>query len=56
MGQAVRLCHRSELAEGSARGFDPQVSGRDTLFISHRAKRGYKISHCEKISFKTIGH
>jgi hypothetical protein len=30
--------------------------GRDTLFISHRAKRGYKISHCETISFKTIGH
>jgi Ca2+-binding RTX toxin-like protein len=30
--------------------------GRDTLFISHRAKRGYKISHCERISFKTIGH
>jgi RTX calcium-binding nonapeptide repeat (4 copies) len=31
-------------------------SGRDTLFISHRAKPGYKISHCERISFKTIGH
>jgi Ca2+-binding RTX toxin-like protein len=31
-------------------------SGRDTLFISHRSKPGYKISHCEKISFKTIGH
>ena len=31
-------------------------AGRDTLFISHRAKRGYKISHCETISFKTIGH
>jgi Ca2+-binding RTX toxin-like protein len=30
--------------------------GRDTLFISRRAKRGYKISHCERISFKTIGH
>ena len=30
--------------------------GRDTLFISHRAKPGYKISHCETISFKTIGH
>jgi Ca2+-binding RTX toxin-like protein len=30
--------------------------GRDTLFISHRSKPGYKISRCEKISFKTIGH
>jgi Ca2+-binding RTX toxin-like protein len=30
--------------------------GRDTLFISHRSKRDYKISHCERISFKTIGH
>ena len=31
-------------------------AGRDTLFISHRSKAGYKISRCEKISFKTIGH
>jgi Ca2+-binding RTX toxin-like protein len=31
-------------------------SGRDTLFISHRAKPGYRIRHCERISFKTIGH
>jgi RTX calcium-binding nonapeptide repeat (4 copies) len=31
-------------------------SGRDTLFISHRSKPGYTIRHCEKISFKTIGH
>lgn len=30
--------------------------GRDTLFISHRSKPGYKISHCERISFKTEGH
>jgi hypothetical protein len=30
--------------------------GRDTLFISHRSKPGYKIRHCERISFKTIGH
>jgi Ca2+-binding RTX toxin-like protein len=30
--------------------------GRDTLFISHRSKPGYRISRCEKISFKTIGH
>jgi hypothetical protein len=31
-------------------------SGRDTLFISRRSKPGYKISHCERISFKTLGH
>jgi hypothetical protein len=31
-------------------------SGRDTLFISHRSKPGYKIRHCERISFKTLGH
>jgi Ca2+-binding RTX toxin-like protein len=31
-------------------------AGRDTLFISHRSKPGYKISNCETISFKTIGH
>jgi hemolysin type calcium-binding protein len=29
--------------------------GRDTLFISHRSKPGYKIRHCERISFKTNG-
>ena len=26
--------------------------GRDILFISHRALKGYKVSNCEKISFK----
>ncbi len=31
-------------------------AGRDTLFISHRSKSGYKIRHCEKISFKTLGY
>ena len=31
-------------------------SGRDTLFISHRSKPGYRIRHCERISFKTLGH
>jgi nitrite reductase/ring-hydroxylating ferredoxin subunit len=36
MGQVVRLCHRSELAEGSARGFDPQKRGRDTMFVVRR--------------------
>jgi Ca2+-binding RTX toxin-like protein len=31
-------------------------AGKDTLFISHRSKPGYKITHCETISFKTVGH
>jgi Ca2+-binding RTX toxin-like protein len=31
-------------------------AGRDTLFVSHRSKPGYKIRHCERISFKTSGH
>jgi Ca2+-binding RTX toxin-like protein len=31
-------------------------SGKDILFVSHRSKRGYKIRHCEKISFKTVGY
>jgi len=36
MGHVVRLCHRSELAEGSARGFDPNSHGRDMLFVVRR--------------------
>jgi Ca2+-binding RTX toxin-like protein len=31
-------------------------AGKDTLFVSHRSKPGYRISHCEKISFKTLGY
>jgi Ca2+-binding RTX toxin-like protein len=31
-------------------------AGRDTLFISHRSKPGYRISRCERVSFKTLGH
>jgi Ca2+-binding RTX toxin-like protein len=27
-------------------------AGRDTLFISHKSRPGYKVSHCEKISYK----
>ena len=37
MGQVVRLCHRSELAEGSARGFDPHSHSRDMLFVVRRS-------------------
>jgi Ca2+-binding RTX toxin-like protein len=26
--------------------------GHDILFISHKARKGYKVSHCETISYK----
>jgi Ca2+-binding RTX toxin-like protein len=29
--------------------------GADVLYISHRAQKGYKISRCETISYKTAG-
>ncbi len=31
-----RLCSPGEIAEGTARGFDPTGSGRDTLFVVRR--------------------
>jgi Ca2+-binding RTX toxin-like protein len=31
-------------------------SGTDTLFISHRARPGYTIRHCEHISYHSAGH
>jgi Ca2+-binding RTX toxin-like protein len=30
--------------------------GQDTLFISHRARKGYRVTGCETISYKTVGH
>jgi Ca2+-binding RTX toxin-like protein len=30
--------------------------GRDMLYVSRRAQKGYKIRHCEKISHKTLGY
>ena len=36
MAQVIRLCDRGELAEGSARGFDPFARGRDSMFIVRR--------------------
>jgi RTX calcium-binding nonapeptide repeat (4 copies) len=29
--------------------------GADVLYISHRARKGYKISNCETISYKSLG-
>ena len=29
----MRLCHLDDLPDGSARGFDPHASGRDSLFV-----------------------
>jgi len=31
-------------------------AGTDTLFISHRARPGYTIRHCEHISYHSAGH
>lgn len=31
-------------------------SGRDIAFVSHRGRKGYKIRHCERISYKTLGY
>lgn len=36
MTRTVRLCHASELAESSSRGFDPDGAGRDTMFVVRR--------------------
>ncbi|MBR9911711.1 MAG: Rieske (2Fe-2S) protein [Gammaproteobacteria bacterium] len=33
MRQTVPLCHLDDLADGSAKGFDPQHQGSDTVFI-----------------------
>ena len=33
MKNQVRLCHAQEIADGTSRGFDPEASGRDTLFV-----------------------
>jgi Ca2+-binding RTX toxin-like protein len=30
--------------------------GRDILFISHRSRPGYRVRHCERISYKTLGY
>ena len=30
--------------------------GRDTLYISRKAQRHYRIRHCEKVSHKTLGY
>jgi Ca2+-binding RTX toxin-like protein len=30
-------------------------AGHDILFISHKARKGYKVSHCETISYKPAG-
>jgi nitrite reductase/ring-hydroxylating ferredoxin subunit len=38
---ATVLCRFDELADGEARGFDPQHSGQDTLFGVRRGSRLY---------------
>ncbi|SAK52423.1 Rieske (2Fe-2S) domain-containing protein [Caballeronia glebae] len=36
---ALRLCRFVELSPGEARGFDPDMSGRDRLFVVRRGER-----------------
>ena len=36
MGTLVHLCAASDLAEGSARGFDPAGAGHDQMFVVRR--------------------
>ncbi|MET0601175.1 MAG: hypothetical protein ABW167_04230 [Baekduia sp.] len=38
------------------RGFIDCGDGRDILYVSRRAQKGYKIRHCETISHKTLGY
>ena len=35
----MRLCHLNDLAEGAARGFDPQCTGQDTLLVVRQGER-----------------
>ena len=35
----MRLCHLNDLAEGAARGFDPQNTGQDTLLVVRQGER-----------------
>lgn len=37
----MRLCHLNELPEGAARGFDPQRTGQDSLFIVRQGERPF---------------
>src|SRR5687768_7995149 len=41
MSAAAPLCRLDEIADGAARGFDPQGSGQDTLFAVRRGQRLY---------------
>jgi len=38
---AATLCNLDEIADGTARGFDPQGGGQDTLFAVRRGQRLY---------------
>ncbi|MHA4871869.1 Rieske (2Fe-2S) protein [Duganella sp. PWIR1] len=41
MGRAVILCHVDDIADGAARGFDPEGTGHDTLFAVRRGDNIY---------------
>ena len=38
------------------RGIIDCGSGYDVAFISHRGRRGWRIRHCERISYRTLGY
>jgi Ca2+-binding RTX toxin-like protein len=38
------------------RGIIDCGGGNDVLYVSRRAQKSYKITHCETISHKTLGH
>jgi hypothetical protein len=38
------------------RGIIDCGAGRDIAFVSHKGRKGYKIRHCERISYKTLGY
>lgn len=41
MNASIRLCELSELPDDSARGFDPDGAGHDTMFVVRRGDRFY---------------
>jgi Ca2+-binding RTX toxin-like protein len=45
-----------EIKAHFGRGIVDCGPGNDVLYISRRARSGYKVRGCERISHKTVGH
>jgi nitrite reductase/ring-hydroxylating ferredoxin subunit len=41
MTRVVPLCRLNELRDGASRGFDPEATGQDTVFVVRRGDRVY---------------